>query len=367
MLKRYLAATAAGTITLALAACGSTDPLASQNSTPSSQSAASELDGTLTGAGASSQESAMDAWRAGFQAEHPNVTVTYDPVGSSGGRTQFTEGGLAFAGTDAPLTPDEVKAADQRCEGAGVLQAPLYISPIAVIYNVPGVETLNLSPENLAGIFNQEITNWNDPSIAADNPDADLPDLAITPVNRSDGSGTTENFTEYLQATAPDAWPHDSSDTWPVTGSQSAQGTSVVVQTVQGGEGTIGYADASKAGDLGIARIEVGGEFVEYSAQAAAAVVDASPREEDRGENDIVFDLDRTTSEVGTYPLVLVSYAVACMEYTDANEGQLVTEFLRYTASEEGQEQAASAAGSAPISAELRSDIMTGIDQIVLP
>lgn len=374
MLKRYLTVAAAATLAVGLSACGSTDPLKPQDATtpPSSSDTDSgnftaELKGTLTGAGASSQESAMDAWRAGFQSIYPDTTVTYDPVGSSGGRTQFLEGGLSFAGTDSPVSGDELERASDRCYGAGILQAPLYISPIAVIYNLPEVPELNLSPENLAKIFNMEITQWNDPALVADNPDANLPDTRITPVNRSDGSGTTENFTEYLAEAAGDAWPHEPGDTWPLSGSQSAQGTSGVVQTVQGGEGAIGYADASKAGDLGIAKIKVGDDFIGYSAEAAAAVVDASPRQEGRADHDIVIDLDRTTEAAGAYPLVLISYSVACLKYEDANEGQLVQEFLRYLTSEDGQNQAAAAAGSAPISPELREEIIAGIEAIDLP
>ena len=378
-MRKHYAIVAAAVVAVGLSACGSSDPLSGQDlpenssdasgsaSASDSQNFTADLSGTLTGAGASSQESAMDAWRAGFQAHYPDTTITYDPVGSSGGRTQFLEGGLAFAGTDSPLSGDELERATDRCHGAGVLQAPLYISPIAVVYNLEGVPELKLTPDNLAAIFNGDITQWDDPALQADNPDVDLPDMRITPVNRSDGSGTTENFTDYLAAAAPEAWPHEPSDTWPLTGSQSAQGTSGVVQTVQGGNGTIGYADASKAGDLGIAQIQVGDEFITYSAEAAAAVVDASPRQEEREEHDIVIDLDRTTEAPGTYPLVLISYSVACLEYEDQAEGQMVQEFLRYQASEEGQQQAATAAGSAPISDELRTDITAGIEAIELP
>lgn len=373
ILKRYLAATAAGALAVMLSACGSHDPLArgiglSQMPHPqNSAAAAQQFSGVLNGAGASSQESAMGAWRAGFQGLHPDTTITYDPVGSSGGRTQFLAGGLAFAGTDSPLSPDEVQRATERCHGAGILEVPMYISPIAVIYNLDDVPELNLSPDVLAGIFNQQITSWDDPAIIADNPDASLPALTITPVNRSDGSGTTENFTEYLATTAPDAWPHGPIDNWPVSGSQSAQGNSGVVQTVQGAPGTIGYADASKAGTLGVAKVQVGESFVTYSAEAAAAVVDSSPRAAGRSEHDLVIDLDRTTTAAGTYPLVLVSYAVACLEYKDAAEGKLVTGFLTYMASEAGQQLAADSAGSAPISPEMRSAIVAAIEAIELP
>ena len=122
------------------------------------------------------------------------------------------------------------------------------------------------------------ITKWNDQAIVALNPDATLPDLAITPVHRSDDSGTTENFTDYLGAAAPDVWTYEADGVWPFEGGEAAQGTSGVVDAVTNGTGTIGYADASRAGDLGTVAVQVGDEFVAYSPEAAAAIVDASPR-----------------------------------------------------------------------------------------
>ncbi len=356
-----------GALGLSLAACGSDDPVGAapaEGADEQATTSGTELSGDLVGAGASSQESAMEAWRAGFQSANPDVNVSYDPVGSGGGRTQFLEGGISFAGSDAALDEEELAQAADRCASGEAVNLPLYISPIAVIYNLEGVDELNLSPAVIAGIFNRTITTWNAPEIAADNPGVTLPDLPITPVNRSDESGTTENFTEYLVATAGEAWPHEASGDWPVSGGQSAQGTSGVVQTVQGGQGTIGYADASKAGSLGTANIKVGEEWVGYSPEAAAAVVDASPRAEGRGENDIVVELDRTTTEAGAYPLVLISYSIACTGYEDEAEGALVKAFLGYIASEEGQQAAASAAGSAPISDTLRTDVETAIEAI---
>ena len=125
--------------------------------------------------------------------------MNYDPVGSGTGRENFISGAFAFAGSDSALSTDEgeLDAANERC-GGDVVEVPAYISPIAVIFNLPGVDELNLKPETIAMIFDGKITKWNDEAIAADNPDADLPDTAITPVHRSDDSGTTGNFTDYL-------------------------------------------------------------------------------------------------------------------------------------------------------------------------
>ncbi len=368
--RTALAIALAGAVTVPLAACGSDDPINHPwrpgGSTPAAQAPAAEGDlaGTLAGAGASSQESAMAAWAAGFQSAYPDVVVSYDPVGSGGGRTQFVEGGIAFAGSDAPLDAEELAAAQERCAPGDVAELPLYVSPIAVVFNLEGVGSLNMSPATLAGVFARTITRWDAPEIAAENPGVELPDLAITPVTRSDESGTTENFTEYLAAAAPQAWPHEPSGNWPLDGGQSAQGTSGVVQTVTDGSGTIGYADASKAGTLGTVALGVGDSFVPFSPEAAAALVDASPRVEGRPETSLVVELDRTSAAPGVYPLVLVSYALACTADDDAAQADLVAAFLAYVASEEGQAAAASAAGAAPISPALREQVLAVVEEI---
>ncbi|TKJ32478.1 phosphate ABC transporter substrate-binding protein PstS [Blastococcus sp. CCUG 61487] len=347
--------------TLALTACGAANESGSSNGGDDSGNG---LRGELVGAGASAQQAAMQGWAAGYSSVQPDVTVNYDPVGSGGGRSQFLAGGTDFAGTDSALKEDELAEATERCGDSGVFQLPNYISPIAVVYNLEGVEELNLSPETVAGIFDQKITNWNDPAIAADNPDATLPDQAITPVNRSDESGTTENFTEYLAAAAGDAWPHEPSGDWAVSGGEAAQGTSGVVSAVKAGNGSIGYADLSQAGDLGVANIRVGDEFVTPTAEAAAAVVENSERAGDEGEYNFAIELNRDTTGSGEYPIVLISYHVGCIEYEDQETADLVQDFMSYVISEEGQQAAADAAGSAPISDGLREQAQDAIDAI---
>ena len=166
---------------------------------------AAELSGNIAGAGASSQEAAHAGWIAGFQDANPDATVSYDPVGSGGGREQFVAGGTAFGGTDSHLADEELTGAQERCGGAGQPDRDpgLHLADRGRSTTSRASTNLQLSPETLAKIFKQEITNWNDPAIAADNPDATLPDQRITAVNRSDESGTTENFTEYLAARRP--------------------------------------------------------------------------------------------------------------------------------------------------------------------
>jgi phosphate transport system substrate-binding protein len=350
---------------IALTACGAANEGGGTTSDNGGTGSGSEqLSGELVGAGASSQEAAMQGWVAGYSSVQADVTVNYDPVGSGGGREQFLAGGTDFAGSDAALDEEELAAAAERCGDTGIFQLPNYISPIAVIYNLEGVDELNLSPETVAGIFDQQITNWNDPAIAADNPDATLPDQAITPVNRSDESGTTENFTEYLVAAAGDAWPHEASGDWPVAGGEAAQGTSGVVSAVGAGNGTVGYADLSQAGDLGVANIGVGEEFVTPSPEAAAAVVENSDTSGDEGDYNFAIELNRDTTGSGEYPIVLVSYHIGCVEYEDQETADLVRDFMSYVISEDGQQAASESAGSAPISGGLREQAQGAIDAI---
>jgi phosphate transport system substrate-binding protein len=351
---------------LALSACGASNETG--NAAGSDDEGSANLSGELVGAGASSQQAAMQGWTAGYSSVQSGVTVNYDPVGSGGGREQFLAGGTDFAGTDAALDEEELAQAAERCGTEGIFQLPNYISPIAVVYNLEGVfedgQELNLSAETVAGMFGQEITNWNDPAIAADNPDATLPDVAITPVNRSDESGTTENFVEYLSAAAGSAWPHEVSGDWPVAGGEAAQGTSGVVAAVGAGNGAIGYADLSQAGELGVANIGVGEEFVTPTPEAAAAVVENSESAGDEGEYNFAIELNRDTTGSGEYPIVLVSYHVGCIEYEDQETADLVKDFMSYVISEEGQQAAAEAAGSAPISDGLRDQAQAAIDAI---
>lgn len=351
---------------LALAGCAA-------NETPSGGSTGdapvSDLAGELAGGGASSQEVAVQAWTAGFQTANPDVTITYDPAGSGAGRESFQAGAFPFAGSDRAFKIEEIEAGpfDGCVEGTDILELPTYISPIAVIFNIEGVDELNLDAATIAGLFSGEIANWNDAAIAELNPDATLPDLAVTPVHRADDSGTTENFTDYLFQAAPDAWTAEPDGVWPLTTGEAAQGTSGVVSAVAGGDGTVGYADASRAAEEGLstAAIKVGDEFVTYSPEAAAAIVDASPLEEGRAPTDLAIELDRTSAEAGVYPIVLVSYMIACQEYVDTANAALVKGFLQYVASPEGQEEAAAVAGNAPISESLAAQINTAIDTIV--
>jgi phosphate transport system substrate-binding protein len=349
-------------LTLALTACG-----AGNEASGDSDSSSSALSGEIAGGGATSQEKAQAAWRAGFQTENPDATINYDPVGSGTGRENFISGAYAFAGTDSALTDEEgeLSAATKRCGGQDVIQVPAYVSPIAVVFNLEGVERLDLSAPVIAEIFAGKITTWNDPKIAAENDGVTLPDTAITPVHRQDDSGTTENFTAYLEAAGEGAWPYEPDGIWPseVKGGEAADGTSGLIGAVTGGEGTIGYADASAAGDLGVVAVKVGDEYNPPSAEGAAKVVAISPPLKGASESDLAVDLARDTTEPGAYPVVLVSYLIACPSYP-ADQAELVKGYLTYVVSPEGQEAAAKEAGSAPLDQGIQDEALGLLENI---
>lgn len=352
-LGRVAALAAAGA--LLLSSCAANEGGTSTDGGDNTPDTDTSLSGTLNGVGASSMGAAQEAWIAGFQTANDGVTVNYDPQGSGAGIEAFTGGGADFAGSDAVI---EAGAESPKCAADGYpINIPVYISPVAIIFNLEGVDSLNLDAATISQIFKGEITNWNDDAIASQNDGVDLPDLAISAVHRSDDSGTTENFAEYLYAVAPDDWTAEPSKSWPWDGGEGAQQTSGVVDAVTNNNGTIGYADASRAGGLGTVALQVGDEYVPFSAEAAAAVVDAATIEDGRPDGDLAFDIDRTTTESGVYPLVLVAYAVACSSYEDENTGALVHGYLSYVTSEEGQSVGAEQAGSAPISASVREQI----------
>ena len=364
---RSLAALSGFALLTSVAACGdntSTDDTGSTDDTTSDS-----ISGDFAGAGASSQQAAVEAWIAGFTADNPDANVTYDPSGSGAGVSQFLTGALAWAGSDAALADDEVEQSEDVCASGTAFDIPVYISPIAIIFNLDGVsgkdKHLNLDGPTIAKIFDGKITKWNDEAIASQNDGVDLPDTGITIIHRSDKSGTTKNFLSYVQDVAPDDWSYELGENWPNEVGQGAKGTSGVVSAVSGASGTIGYADASQAGDLGTVSVKVGDDYVPYSADAAAKVVDASPIDDSAtGDNRVVIKLDHATEESGAYPVVLVSYDIACPEYKDAATGAFTKAWLTYVVSEDGQQTAADAAGSAPISDTLRDKVTTSIEAI---
>ncbi|WP_372342897.1 phosphate ABC transporter substrate-binding protein PstS [Paeniglutamicibacter sp. ZC-3] len=350
---------------LMLTGCGADYPLG-EAQRQAAENNSSNLSGTVTGGGSSAQNSAMNAWIGGFATMHPKVQVQYASVGSGAGRAGLLAGATNFAGSDAYLKESEVARSQETCGPEGAINIPTYISPISVAFNLPGVKELNFDAATIAKIFGGKITSWQDPAIKALNPGVAIPDVPLTAVARSDDSGTTENFTDYLHAAAPENWEHDPSGSWPGgLGSEQAQGNSGVVTTVARTEGAVTYADDSLVDKtLGKGKLKVGDSFVAVSGESAAIAVTASHRVPGRGANDIALELDRSTTKAGAYPLVLVSYFIVCSGYTDPNTVELVKAFGHYVVSDEGQKVAADSAKSAPMPKELAEDAARAIDSI---
>lgn len=342
--KVFTAATAL-TLSLGLAACGESGSGSSSSS--GSAAGGESVSGSIKGMGSSAQQAAIEKWKADFEGANSGATVNYDPQGSGAGREQFAAGAVDFAGTDSAFEDDELAKAKKVCNG-DIVQIPVYVSPIAVAYNVEGVDKLQLSADTVAKIFDHKITTWDDEAIKAENPDATLPSTKIATVNRSDDSGTSKNFSDYLGKAAKDSWSYEPDDVWPVKGGTAAKGTSGVVDAISQGDGTIGYADASQVGDLKVVSLKVGDEYVAPSADAAAKILDAS-KAKSESETDLAVDVAKDTKEAGVYPNVIVSYQVGCLKYDDAAKAKVVKAWLKYVTSADGQSAAADAAGSAPL------------------
>ena len=369
ILIRSIAALSGIVMLASVAACGDNTASTTDSSSTDSASKTAPISGNFQGAGASSQQSAVEAWIAGFQGANPDAKIAYNPSGSGAGVQTFLTGATAWAGSDKALADDEVEQSKSVCADGTAFDVPVYVSPIAVIFNLKGVSDagkhINMDAATIAKIFDGKITKWNDPAIADQNKDLTLPDTAITVVHRSDKSGTTQNFVSYFKDQAPDSWTYDLSENWPNEVGQGAKGTSGVVSTVKQADGTIGYADFSQVGDLGTVAVKVGDSYNEISAEAGSKVIEDSKQDDTvKGDNRIVIKINHATEAKGAYPIVLVSYDIVCPAYKDTKQAEFAKAWLTYVTSDEGQKAAQDAAGTAPLPSSLKSEITKSIEAI---
>ena len=370
ILVRSIAALSGIVMLASVAACGDNTAATTDNSSSSdSTSKSTPISGNFSGAGASSQQSAVEAWIAGFQGTNPEAKIAYNPSGSGAGVQTFLTGATAWAGSDKALADDEVEQSKSVCTEGTAFDVPVYISPIAVVFNLKGVSDagkhINMDAATIAKIFDGKITKWNDPAIADQNKDLKLPDTAITVVHRSDKSGTTQNFVSYFKDVTPDNWTYDLSENWPNEVGQGAKGTSGVISTVKQADGTIGYADFSQVGDLGTVAVKVGDKYNEISAEAGSKVIGDSKQDDTvKGDNRIVIKINHATEAEGAYPIVLVSYDIVCPAYKDTKQAEFAKAWLTYVTSDEGQKAAQDAAGTAPLPSSLKSEITKSIEAI---
>lgn len=318
-----------------LVACGSDDNTSTGSLSSFVTSASCAGQGNLSGAGSSAQKNAVDAFTKAYIAvcrgKGKVVNVAYTASGSGDGRTQFIAKQIDFAGSDSALKDDQAEQAKVRCAGNDAWNIPLVFGPIALAYNVDGVDKLVLDGGVAAKIFNGGITKWNDPAIAALNSGVSLPDKDIAVFFRSDSSGTTDNFQQYLGAAGKGAWAQGAgSDFKGATGS-GAKGSAGVAQGVSGTPNSITYVEKSFADQnkLDTARLDSGSGPVALSTASAAKAIEGVHVKNDNSK-DLALDLQATYAgnTPGVYPLILATYEVVCSKGYSADVAQGVKSFL---------------------------------------
>lgn len=307
---------------LILAGCGGDNGGTSNNTSSGSGSDLASLSGELKASGASFPDAYYQEVISQFKSVASNVTVTYNSVGSGTGKKEFGQGLDDFAGSDSL-----VKDTDGVAAGS-FLYVPTVAAPITVSYNLSGVDKLQLSPDTIAKIFQTQIKKWNDPAIAADNPGASLPSKPITVAHRSDGSGTTSNFTKYLALAAPTTWKLGSGDTvaWPAS-TQGGEKNTGVAQIVKQADGAIGYVDLSDATEAGLKFASVknkDGQYVAPTLEGTKAGLEGAPVAEDLTYNPL------NAAGATAYPITSPTYILVKPKYDDANKAKLVKGFVRY-------------------------------------
>jgi phosphate transport system substrate-binding protein len=296
--------------------------------------------GTVTSSGSTAQTNAISAWAKVYQAKCGGAVINYGGGGSGQGVTDFTNGTSAFAGSDFPMTDTQLTAAAKACPGGSPVDLPMAPGGIAVAYNLKGVTApLNLSASTIAKIFSGKITKWDDAAIKTDNPGVTLPSTAIQTFHRSDGSGTTFNFTNYLASVAKTDWTYKFGKDWTslgIPGGQGAKGSSSVAQGVSTTDGGIGYMELSFATQdkLGVAKVgDAGGKFVELTNDKVTAFL-AKATVVGKGD-DLALQFDYSTADGSVYPVTLVTYELACTK--GGKNADVVKSFLGYASSTAGQ------------------------------
>jgi phosphate transport system substrate-binding protein len=323
--------------------------------------------GDLKAEGSSAQKNAIDEAIKTFQTKCTDANIDYQPTGSGAGIKQFIAKQVDFAGSDSALKTepkdgkveaDEAKAA---C-GSPAWNIPMVTGPIAIAYNVKGLDKLVLNAEVAAKIFDGKITTWNDPAIAAINKGVTLPATPIKVYFRSDESGTTDNFTKYLKAAAPQAWPYETGKKWTGKGEGKEKSAGVATAT-KGQDGAVTYVELSYAqqNQLPMAQIDTGSGPVELTSESAGKTV-ATASQTGTG-NDLALKIDYATKEAGAYPIVLVTYEIVCSKYADSETGSKVKAFLKTFASDEVQ-SALESKGYAPLPSEVTTKVQTAVDAI---
>jgi phosphate transport system substrate-binding protein len=311
----------AGALAMSMAACGG----------GSDDSAGDGASGEITGSGASFPDAFYAAAIEAYAEVNPDLNIIYSAEGSSAGKEAFGQNLNDFAGTDSLVGEGDGP------EPGSFQYIPTVAAPITVSYNLPGIEGIQISQETLAGIFQGDITTWNDPALVETNPDLTLPSTAISVAHRSDGSGTTKNFSTFLDE-ATDTWTLGASDEieWPANAIGAEKNTGVA-QIITQTEGAIGYVDLADATETGLvtAAIEnAEGAFIQPSLDASTAALEGAMVNEDLSYNPL------NAAGADSYPIVAPTYILIRTEYEDENVAAGVKEFVNYLLTD-GQDIAA--------------------------
>ena len=322
---------------LLLSACGSDNNTASSESGDGSGSApAGDCGGkeALKASGSSAQANAMTRFINAYEKDCPGYTLNYTSSGSGAGVSEFLGGQTDFGGSDSPLSAEkgEYDKAKERCGGSDAWNLPAVFGPIAITYNVEGVDGLVLDGPTAAKIFNGTVKTWDAPEIAALNEGVTLPAAPINVIFRSDESGTTDNFQKYLDAASDGAWGKGAGKSFAGGVGEGAKGNEGTSAAIASTPGSITYNEWSfaKAQGLSIAKIitSAGPEPVELSTESAGKAIDAVKF---KGEgNDLVLDTASfyMPTEPGSYPIMLAAYEIVCSQYPDPEVATAVKAFM---------------------------------------
>jgi len=316
-LFNYLRTPLAAAAALAVIACGGTPA-----------PAATPVDvgkGSLNGAGATFPEPFYTAAFYQYTQKHSDVTVNYQAIGSGGGIKQFTAGTVDFGASDVPMSATELAAAGGD---SALVEVPTILGVVSIAYNLPSVTRLQLDGPTLANIYLGNIKSWDDPAIKALNSGLTLPSKPITPVRRSDGSGTTYQFTDYLGKVSPDFKTQvgvGKSVSW--KGGVGASGNQAVAAAVKATDNSIGYVELAYVVQTGMQQAFVknkAGKFLQASIDGASAA--AATNTNVSPANFSITDSDCATC----YPIASFSWVFVKKAQTDTDKGKAIAYLFKW-------------------------------------
>jgi phosphate transport system substrate-binding protein len=318
----------------------------------------------LTSEGSTAQLNAIALFNMDWSQLCPGKQLAYNPTGSGAGREQFIAKHVDFAGSDSPLTRDQVAPAAARCNGNPAWHLPLVFGPIAIVFHLDGVTKLVVNADVLAKIFTGYITTWDDPAVAALNPGTSLPSTRISPVYRSDSSGTTDNFQKYLAAAAPQSWTRGTGSEFEGGVGEGAQKSAGIIQAVNSASGSIGYVEKGFADQshTPYAQINDGGGGVALDDDAARKAIEGAAFA--GAGNDLKLNLKSIyrSQAAGAYPLVMATYEIVCSKGYDPSTSAAVRSLL--TVAADNAQGGLPGAGYIPLPDKFKNRLLTAINAI---